>query len=78
MTADDVYAEAARPRAELLAELEAAETARPWVVVLQGPNGIEHQACDHRWERLAERCARRLTADADQLGIRYIVRRAES
>jgi len=76
VTADDVYAGAARPRAELLAELAAAAE-RPWVVVLQGPNGIEHQACDHRWERLAERCARRLTADADQLGIRYIVRRAE-
>lgn len=78
MTADDVYAQAARPRDELLAELAAADASRPWVVVLQGSDGAEHRVSTHWWEWLAYWRASQHTARAAELGARYTVRRAES
>lgn len=78
MSADEILAQAARPRDELLAELAAAKVARRWLVMLQGSDGAEYQVCQHRWELVAEGCARRRTARADQLGARFTVRRADA
>jgi hypothetical protein len=81
MTAED-FAQAARVRGELLAELAAATptepSPRPWMVVRQLGNGPEHGVCGHRWEWAAERCAALKTARAAELGARYTVRRAEA
>jgi hypothetical protein len=81
MTAEEFKA-AARPREELLAELAAATptepSPRPWMVVRQLGNGPEEKVCSYWSEWFAERRARQLTADADQLGVRYTVRRAEA
>lgn len=85
MTADDVYAQAARPRAELLALLEAGPAAAtptdsplPWQVVRQYGGEADLLICAYASERAAERRAVQMTADAEKLGERYTVRRAEA
>lgn len=81
MTAFETLAGQARPRHELLAELAAApepDQSRPWRVYRQYGHWPERPVCWHRWERVAERCARKREAkDTGELAARYTVRRTD-
>jgi hypothetical protein len=88
-TPDEVLAEVAQDREQLLAALNAAG-AKPgakcdvesvksrWQVYLQSPRGTEYLTCTHRWGWVAELCARRRERHAAELAVRYVARRAES
>lgn len=84
---DGQLADAARDREQILAELLAADIAnhavkrKGWTVVRQyceKGDVVEHAMCRHRFERVAEWCARRRAWRHTATGGHYTVRRAKS